>query len=112
QDLVAAALVGGQAERHGTVLPGRRAEAVDAFQAPAAALGLSAVGARDVPPDEVLLGREAAGLLREGALLRQPALRALAQERFVVTRVAHPRARLEVQDVVHHGLEKGAVVAD
>jgi hypothetical protein len=51
-------------------------------------------------------------LLLEGALLRQPALFALADEVRERARICGSRSRLEVQHVVHHTVEEGSVVAD
>ena len=82
------------------------------LQPPPPALGLGAVLPGDVPADVVLLRRDHPRLLGEGALLREPPLGALAEEGLVVAGVGDGGAGLQVQDVIHHRLEEGPIVAD
>ena len=101
-----------QPQRHGAILSGGRAQPAHPLQPAPAPLGLGAVLPGDVAADEVLLRRDGPGLLVERALLGQPPLGPLLEEAFIVAGVGERGAGLEVQHVVHHGLQERAVMAD
>ncbi len=112
QDLVAAPGVGLEPERHHLFLAGRRREPRQAREPPPPSLGLGALLPGDVAPDEVLLARHHLRLLVVGPELRQPPLGPLPHEGGVATGVGGGALGLEVEHMVHHRLEEGAVVAD
>ena len=98
-------------QRHRAFGPDNRAEPRQPLEAFAPALGLFAVLARDVARDVVLLVRDGPLLLLERPLLRQPALGALGHKIGVAGRVGRGGVAFEVQDVIHGGGQKGAVMA-
>src|SRR5690606_10473575 len=110
-DLIAAPLRRLQPERHRPFLARRRAQTRKALEPLPPTLRLAGVLPRDVAADVILLLRDRAPLLVELPLLREPALLALVHERRVAAGVREGAPLLEVEDVVNHPVEEGAVVA-
>ncbi len=112
EDLVAAPFPRREVDGHAPLFAGGRAEAREPFEPAPPALGLGAVPAGDVPPDEVLLRLDVLALLVERPLLRQLALGALLEESLVAGLVGGDGLRLEVEDPVGQACQERAVVAD
>jgi hypothetical protein len=112
EHLVAAALRDLQAERHHVLLARRRREARRAGEQLAPPLGLLGVLPGEVAADVVLLRRDHLALLVELPLLHEAPLGALGDEVLVRAGVRRHRPGLDVQHVVDHAAQEGAVVAD
>ena len=99
-----------EADRHGSLVFGRRAESREPSETTTASLRLTGILSRDVAADEILLRRDDLALLVERALLAEATLGALTHEVRVAAIIGLPGPTLEVQHVIRDAVEKGAVV--
>ena len=111
-DPISAALANLEPHRHRARVADRCTQPRNPLEPLSPTLRLLGVLSRDVARDVILLRRNLRLLLVELALLREPAQRALLDERFVAPRVRSRAVAFEVQHVIDDRCEKRAIVAD
>ena len=111
-DAIATATASRQAQRHHAVAADRRRQARHTRQQLATSLGLLGVLAGQIARDVIALRSDLGLLLVELTLLREPSFFTLNEERLVTAVVGDGGAALEVQYMIGHDGEKGAIVAD